>query len=211
MRNTMNSKDFSVTKSALLHCQNDIEFTINSYRRSQLSNHEIAFKNDLKINILIWVSQSSNTMKECNFSIWMKRVACDAMTEKSPNVPEWDLHWVDGFIIFLLWCEWMLNPCLFFICFCSSSAFLFYEMHLRDIFELWQDHICDKQKTRPSHIKNGSFIKCIPIVYNRQNICDTRRFRLLASIFIRIIHSSVWHADIDYGHPLRLSLSQFFL
>lgn len=91
MKGIMNNETSDQRKINSFILKNDIKFTINSYGKSQLSNRKIVCKNYIQINILIWVSLSLNTMKECNFSIWMnimKSFTCDAMTEKSPNVPE---------------------------------------------------------------------------------------------------------------------------
>lgn len=70
--------------------------------KSQLSNHEIAFKNYLQINKLIWVSAAVlSPLKECNFSILSECEQSvlshmrDALTEKSPNVPKCESHLVD--------------------------------------------------------------------------------------------------------------------
>lgn len=148
----INNEHFSEKLIVFFSLSFDMKFTIDSYRKSQLSNHEIAFKNYLQINILIHVSHSLNTMKECNFSIWMNWASLNVMRwpKNRQTCPNVNRIWLTVSLFLLLWCEWMLNPspfilCVFFrslsirVCF-TKIAFL----QLKDIFELWQNHTGDK-------------------------------------------------------------------
>lgn len=118
----INNEHFSEKLIVFFSLSFDMKFTIDSYRKSQLSNHEIAFKNYLQINILIHVSHSLNTMKECNFSIWMNWASLNVMRwpKNRQTCPNVNRIWLTVSLFLLLWCEWMLNPSPFILCVFSA-------------------------------------------------------------------------------------------
>lgn len=191
-----------------LYFETDIKFTIDSYEKSQLSNREIAFKNYLQINILIRVSHSLNTMKECNFSIWMNWTWCDAMTEKSPNVLECKSHfgWRRHYFCCCGANEYLIRIHLFCVFFFILRRCFWFSKCISLVKKIFLN--CDKitrnkqKKNSPITHQTRIIYKCIRIVYNRLKCMWHKTLLFFCFYFNKnhsFIHSCGWYMDKDYG------------
>lgn len=158
------------------------------------------------------MSQGLNTMKECNFSIWMNSESHVIRWPKNHQTcPNVNRIWLTA----SLFCccganEYLIRVHLFVSFFSTSlvwifvfvhcqSAFLFYEMHFFGRRYFWivtRSPATNKRKNSPFTHQTRIIYK-IQSYVNRPKYMRHELFSLVCFYFHENHHSCKWHADTD--------------